>query len=406
MTTSHSFLHDLAILPRDLKLLAASNFTWAAGEALFIYIVPLYLQQLGGSPVQIGNIISLVGVASASATIPAGILADRWGAKPVFWLGWLIGLVAGVFMAAAGSLTWFALGWIMYSLAMFVGPAITGYAVASRGDLPPERALTFISASYGLGNVVSPALGGWMASQFGVRSLFVGGVVMFAVSTAFMYLMRAEPVARAAISGKFWRLFSNRRFAGFCALVLAVWVALFLGIPLAPNYLAAERGLTAAQVSTLGTFNALGWVILNLVLGRRMPRRAFIFVQGLMMVYLVLVLRASWMGWLIVAYFARSSLHATHSLVNAQATSLIERSQSGQAFGVLATLAWAGSAIAPLVAGRLYAVAPSLPFQLGLILLPITILLSYWLAPRPATAMPEADKSQVAVDEAGLVERT
>jgi MFS family permease len=382
-TKDHNFLHDLVGFSRDLKLLAAANFAWAAGEALFIYITPLYLQQLGGTPVQIGNIISLVGVAMASATIPAGILADRWGAKPVMWIGWLIGLSAGVFMAAASSLTWFSVGWILYSTTMFVGPAISGYAVASRGNLPPERALTFISAAYGLGNVVSPALGGLLAARFGIRSLFIGGVAMFAVSTVLIYFMRAEPVARAAAPGRFFDLLVNRRFAGFCALVLAVWVALYMGIPLGPNYLASVRGLSVARVSTLGTFNALGWVILNLVVGRRAPRRMYIFAQALMMVYLVLMLRASWFGWLIVAYFARSSLHTAYSLVHAQATRIVKRSQTSQAFGVLSTLGWGGSAIAPLLAGRLYAVNPALPFQLGLLLLPVTMLLTYFLAPRP-----------------------
>jgi hypothetical protein len=73
--------------------------------------------------------------------------------------------------------------------------------------------------------------------------------------------------------------------------------------------------------------------------------------------------------------------------VNAQATGVIQRSQTSQAFGILSTLAWSGSAIAPLVAARLYIIQPALPFQLGLALLPITILLTYFLAPRPGPAL-------------------
>jgi hypothetical protein len=301
------------------------------------------------------------------------------------YLGWLIGLLAAVFMATATSLPWFAAGWIFYSSTMFVGPALGSYTVAGRGSLPPARALTLISASFGLGNVISPALGGWIAAEFGVRALFVAGAFMFGVSTVFMHLMRARPPARVGGNpARFADLLANRRFLGFCGLVLAVWVVIYLGVPLAPNYLASARGLSAAQISTLGTFNALGWVLLNLVVGRRQPRRAYVFAQALVMVYLALLMRASWIGWLMLAYFARSGLHVAYSLVSAQATSLIERSQTSRAFGVLSTLAWGGSAIAPFIAGRLYAIAPALPFQLGLALLPVTMLLTHWFAPRPS----------------------
>jgi DHA1 family bicyclomycin/chloramphenicol resistance-like MFS transporter len=402
MNPFRHFFHDVAALPFDLKLLALSMFTWAAGEALFIYIAPLYLEQLGGSPVQIGNIISLVGAASAIAMIPAGILTDRWGAKPVLWVGWLIGVVAGVMMAAAGTLPWFAAGWIFYSLTFFVIPAVSGYANASRGSLPPERALTMTSASYAAGNVISPALGGWIAAEFGTRAIFVVAAGLFCLSTAILFFVRPQPVVDhgASPGGNYRALLGNRRFIGFCLLVLAVWVVMWLGIPLAPNYLAEVRGLTVAQVATLGSFNALGWVVLNLVLGRRRPRPAFIFSQLLMMGYLALLLRAAWYGWIALAYLARAAQYTAHSLVNAQATRLVKPSQTGLAFGVLETVAWGGAFIAPMMAGRLYAIDPARPFQIALLLLPATMLLSYFFSPRPA---PGAEVAVPASDETGWV---
>ena len=48
-------------LSRDNRLMALALFLWASGEGLFIYIQPLYVQQLGADPVQIGGVLSLAG---------------------------------------------------------------------------------------------------------------------------------------------------------------------------------------------------------------------------------------------------------------------------------------------------------------------------------------------------------
>jgi hypothetical protein len=203
-------------------------------------------------------------------------------------------------------------------------------------------------------------------------------------------------VEAPAAPRQFRALFADRRFVGFCLLVLIVWVVIWLGIPLAPNFLADVRGLSVAQVATLGSFNALGWVVLNLVLGRRSPRRAFMVAQALVMVYLFILLRAGWYGWIALAYVARAAQSTAHSLVNAQATRIVERSRWGLAFGVLETVAWVGAFVAPLIAGRLYAVDPARPFQAALALLPATILLTYLFAPRPASVPGEAGRAALA----------
>jgi predicted MFS family arabinose efflux permease len=125
-------------------------------------------------------------------------------------------------------------------------------------------------------------------------------------------------------------------------------------------------------------------VLLSLILGRLHPRRGFLIAQALIMLYLFLLLRASALGWIALAYMARSAQLAGHSLVNAQATRFVDRSRWGLAFGVLETVAWLGAFVGPLAAGRLYARDPALPFQVGLALMPLALLLTYFFSPRPA----------------------
>ena len=54
----------------------------------------------------------------------------------------------------------------------------------------------------------------------------------------------------------------------------------------------------------------------------------------------------------------------------------------GVAFGILETIAWVGAFVAPLAAGRLYEIGPARPFQIGLALMPVALLLTYLFAPR------------------------
>jgi MFS family permease len=385
------FAHDLASLPRDLKLLALSVFLWGAGDSLFVYIVPLYLEDLGAAPAQIGLIYGLAASMIALTTIPAGILADRWGRKQVMLLSWSACLSAVVLMAAADGLFWFSAGWVGYWLASFALPAMSSYVADGRGRLSTERALTTVYAAFALGTVFSPALGGWLGATFGVRLLFILGAVLTAASTAVLALVRRQPVAPAAEGAGFRGLLANRRFLGFCALVAGTWFVMWLGMPLAANFLSDVRGLSLAQIGLLGSFDALGATLSGLALGRQPPRRGFLMAQVLTGIYLALLLLAASFGWIVVAFLARSSAFVARTLAEAMATRVVPRAQWGRAFGVIETAATAGTVLAPLSAGWLYEVRPALPFQASLVLLPLAIVAAYLYLPRTGTATPETE---------------
>src|SRR5512136_5662 len=94
----------------DLILLGFSLMTWGVGEAMFLIFQPLYLQQLGASPVTIGVIFGAAGIAMTIAHIPAGHLADRIGRKPLLLVAWTVGISATWLMGMARSLPIFVMG--------------------------------------------------------------------------------------------------------------------------------------------------------------------------------------------------------------------------------------------------------------------------------------------------------
>jgi len=39
-------------------LVGVALFTWGMGEGMFLYFIPLYLEQLGADPIAIGSVLS------------------------------------------------------------------------------------------------------------------------------------------------------------------------------------------------------------------------------------------------------------------------------------------------------------------------------------------------------------
>ena len=68
-------------MSRDNRLMTLALFLWGAGEGLFLYILPLYMQQLGATPEEVGVVLALAAFLTACSFIPGGLLADHFDPK-------------------------------------------------------------------------------------------------------------------------------------------------------------------------------------------------------------------------------------------------------------------------------------------------------------------------------------
>ncbi len=370
-------------MTRDLRLLALALFTWGLGEGLFIYIQSLYLRDLGADPVAIGGILAAAALAAGLAHIPAGMLADRFGRKPVLMAGWLTALGSGAVMFLARDLRLFAPALVLYSFTGFVIAPLNAYSAAARGTQSMQRALTIVSASFWAGTIISPALGGLIASLSELRMVFGAATVAFAVSTLVLLLLRPQP-REAPPSGqsRYGALLRNRRFLGFLALMFVAMFAMQVGLPFMPNFIAEVRGFDVGLVALLGSANSLGTVAFNLALGQRLPRRAFMLGQASLALSLLLLLVMAGRNWLFLIYFLRAGWYLAHSMGAAQVGRVVAPAETGLAFGITETVAAAATVLGPLLAGVLYATAPALPFQVSLGLIALTLPLVWVFAPR------------------------
>lgn len=389
-------------MSRDNRRIALALFLWGMGEGLFIFIQPLYLNQLGANPARIGEILSAFSLMAALSFIPAGIVADRAGRRRVIISGWLLGLVAGVAMALAPDLSVFVLALLVYGVTAFVVPAMSSYIVAARGEMTQERALTTVYAGYSAGSILSPAIGGWIGHLLGLRAVYGIAAVFFLFSNIIIFNIAPQPVVHSPAEPRYRALLRNRGFLGLCVLIFLVFAVMGIGLPLTPNYLQDVRGLDAAVVGMFGSVQVLGAVLLGLGLGRRPPRRAWVAAQAMLFISTFLLWRSTWVGWLALAYFLRANYGVSRTLANALAGRVVSPTQTGLAFGAVETIVSLSLVGVSYLAGQLYTLDPALPFEVTLVLLPLTIAVTWFFAPHPS----QVEVPQPMVSAAPPIERT
>ena len=356
-------------MSRDLRLLSASLLLWGVGEGMFMYFLAIYLESLGATPVQIGGILGIAGAALAFTHLPAGALSDVVSRRGMIIVSWALGAVAAMMMFAASTLAVFSVGLVFYFMTSFVMAPLSSYITSGRGEWPAARALTTVFAGYSVGAIVGPLVGGILATRLGVRPLFGIASVIFVFSTLLILFIRAQPREASAPDQRFRSLLRNRRLGSFLALAFLALFAMYLSWPLTPNYLQSTHGVSLTALGAFGSFNAMGVVVLNLLLGRRAPGPALVISQLLVGVSVLLFWQAAALPAFALAYFLAGAFRSARSLMIATVDGYVGRAQVGMAFGMMETVGALVIIAAPPLAGVLYEIRPDLPYPASLALI-------------------------------------
>jgi predicted MFS family arabinose efflux permease len=371
-------------LNRSLLLIAAALLTWGFGEGMFAYLQAIYLEELGADPITIGRVLGAVGLTMMVAHIPAGHLADRIGRRPVLIAGWLIGAVAGLLMGLAEALPLFVGGLLLYSFTAFVISPLNSYITAARGAWPIGRALSMISVSFGIGSVLGPVTGGRLAELYGLQTIFLLASGLFTASTVLILFLPPQPRDHHDPEAPPVRLLRNAQYLRFITLVFVITLSLYLPQPLTPNFLAGERGFSLQEIGLLGTIGVLGNTTITFSMGAWLsPRRAMFVGQLLTAGFSALIWQTTGLPAYALAFFILGGFRAVRPMMAAQARELVHESQMGLAYGMNETVGAVALALAPILAGVLYARAPDLMYPASLAAIGLSISLTLWIAPRP-----------------------
>jgi len=330
-------------MKKDFILVTVSLIIWGVGEGAFVYFQPLYLQELGATPLVIGSILGGVGLAMTLFHIPAGFLSDRIGRRQLMWTAWGMGVITTGIMAAAKSLAVFSIGIILYSTTVFVISPLNSYITAARGKLTVEQVLTTNNAAFYLGGIAGPLIGGSLAQALGIRSIYFFAFGCFVISSVIILFIKTQPT-EDKLRNPAGDLLKNKRFITYLPVILFVYFALFFPQPLAPNFLQNQRMISLQTIGILGAITNLGNVSLNLLFGLLPPQVGLILGQ-----------------------------------LFAQVEKLVQPANLGLAYGVIETITGIALIAAPPLAGYLYTKDPNSVFSFTqLLIIPAILFTLLW----------------------------
>jgi predicted MFS family arabinose efflux permease len=149
-------------------------------------VLPVYAHRFGLSGLQQGLVLGATGLAALAVSLPAGALADRFGARRLTLGAGVVIVIAMLIQALAGSFEILLLARLLFGI---------GYAVVWTAGLtwlaeaaPEGQGLSGSVASAGLGGVAGPALAGVMVQYFGLASPFFAAAACFAIVTGALAL--------------------------------------------------------------------------------------------------------------------------------------------------------------------------------------------------------------------------
>jgi MFS transporter, DHA1 family, multidrug resistance protein len=391
----------------SLLILSFSLVVVSLGFGMVIPVYPFFVQQLGAGGSALGLLMATGALTELIFAPLWGSVSDRTGRKPILMVG-MVGY--GLAMVLFGLSTEL---WMLFAARAFSGvlSAATlatsmAYIADSTGEKERGGGMGALGGAAGLGIILGPGLGGWLATGSLSTPFFIAAA-MSLLSLLLIALLLPETLPREAraVEGRIGLVDFRALWDGLRGPIAGLLLLVFLGTVGTSNF-EAIFGLYALNVlgygpervgailTVVGIVAVISRGLLTGLATRRWGEAAVIkgaLLAGAAAFLLLLlardhaaVLATTGLFVLATAFFRP----AVHSLTSQRATV-----GQGAAMGLSSSFVSLGRVVGPIWAGAVYDVNPSYPYLSGTVILFLVFLLSLmWTGPsgisRPSAARP------------------
>ncbi len=356
--------------------LRARGTLGACGSAHFLHdgfsdvlyvLLPIWAEAFGLSHAQVGALKSLYSASLASFQLPAGFLAERWGARAPLVAGTLLAALAYLLFGVAAGFASLALFLLLAGLGSGTQHPLSSSMIAAAFKEGRRRAaLGAYNFTGDLGKVVFPLLVASAAAAVGWRqaSLALGALGVAAGIALYLALRhfgagaaeRPGPDAAGAAKARGWMITDRRGFALLSAVAMvdsAVRTGFLTFLP----FLLIGKGATLETVGLAlaltfggGAFGKLACGILAERLG---IIRSVLATEFLTSAGIIALLFLPLAGALTLLPLVGLALNGTSSVLYGTVPEFVGDERQSRAFGLFYTLGLGAGSLAPVLCGLL-----------------------------------------------------
>ncbi len=344
--------------PQERKVVLSITFAVMVrmlGLFLLLPVLSPYLRTLeGATPTLIGLAIGIYGLAQAILQIPFGYLSDKYGRKPIIFVG-MITYAIGSLMAGLVSNIWS----MVFARFLQGFGAVSSAMIALSADLTREevrtRAFAHIGASIGLTFALSLTIAPVLAGKFGVPFIFFLTAFLSLVATALLMLKVPEPSQRAkereinpSIKNITLLLTDrNQLFLNFSiALTHALMVLIFTVVPYELVYLYNLPKLQHWEIYLPTIIIALALMVPAVIFAEKRGKFKEVFMLGVLFLglsFLSFAIFGNFWGIVFMVLFFFIGFNILEALVPSLLTRLTYKDLRGLSLGFFNTVQFLGS---------------------------------------------------------------
>jgi DHA1 family multidrug resistance protein-like MFS transporter len=252
---------------RTILAFCAAAFLWWFGLYLYLPVLPVYVQSLGGNLTMVGIVVASYAIPQVLFRIPIGIWADRLSRRKIIIVLGMIFALVGAFGLGMSNSPWQAFAgrftagigaavWVVYPIYLSVF-----YPLKDGG-----RAIVLLNFVQGASLILAMVVGGFIAEGYGYSYTFFNAAALGVLALMVLAFTREQPVTPA--KSFTWKGFSSVASHPLLIMVSVMGIlshfAAFAVLGFVPVYateIGASEGLLGIIMMVNSGFSALSALV-------------------------------------------------------------------------------------------------------------------------------------------------